>query len=100
MSTPTTESVYVGDPEALRQAAIVQLRKKRGLQAHALAYVAVNLFLNAIWLVTDPGGFYWPVFPLLGWGIGLAFNIWDVYSYRTLSEERIQREMARLRDHT
>ena len=27
MSTPTTESVYVGDPEALRQAAIVQLRK-------------------------------------------------------------------------
>jgi hypothetical protein len=100
MSTPTTTPVYAGDPEALRQAAITQLRKKRGLQAHALAYVAVNLFFNAIWLVTDPGGFYWPVFPLLGWGIGLAFNIWDVYSYQAMSEEKIQQEMARLRHRT
>jgi len=79
----------------LRQLAVSQLRKKRGLQAHILAYVAVNLFLNAIWLVTDPGGFYWPVFPLVGWGIGLAFNVWDVYSPAP-TEEKIEREMQRL----
>jgi hypothetical protein len=87
-------------PDALRQAAITQLRKKRGLQAHTIAYVMVNLFLNAIWLVTDPGGFYWPVFPLLGWGIGLAFHIWDVYSYHTWNEDQIQREIERLRAHS
>ena len=87
-------------PDALRQAAITQLRKKRGLQAHIIAYVTVNLFLNAIWLVTNPGGFYWPVFPLLGWGIGLAFNVWDVYSYHTWNEDQIQREMQRLRTHS
>jgi len=80
----------------LRRLAISQLRKKRGLQAHVLAYVMVNLFLNAIWLLVMPGGFYWPVFPLLGWGIGLAFHIWDVYGPTQPTQEQIEREMRRL----
>jgi 2TM domain len=83
-------------PDDLRQLAVTRLRKKRELQAHVLAYVMVNLFLNAIWLLTMPGGFYWPVFPLLGWGIGLAFHIWDVYGPAQPTEEQIEREMHRL----
>jgi hypothetical protein len=90
-----TSQLSTQDAE-LRELAITQLRKKRGLQAHALAYVLVNLFLNALWLLTMPGGFYWPMFPLVGWGIGLAFNIWDVYSPDRPTEERIAREMQRL----
>ncbi|MFG1609756.1 2TM domain-containing protein [Actinoplanes sp. NPDC049265] len=80
----------------LRQAAVTRLRKKRDLQAHVLSYVLVNLFLNAIWLLTSPGGFYWPMFPLLGWGIGLAFHVWDVYVSSNPSEEDIRTEMERL----
>jgi hypothetical protein len=79
----------------LRDAAVQQLKKKRGLQAHLLAYVMVNLLLNALWFLTMPGGFYWPIFPLLGWGIGLAFNVWDVYAPAP-TESDIQREMRRL----
>jgi hypothetical protein len=79
----------------LREAAVKQLRKKRDLQAHVLAYVMVNLLLNGVWLLTSPGGFYWPVFPLLGWGIGLAFNVWDVYA-PSPTEGQIQKEMQRL----
>ena len=79
-----------------RQAAIVRLRKRRELQAHLLAYLTVNLFLNGIWFLTDPGGFYWPLFPLFGWGIGLAFHAWDVYSPETPSEDKIQREIRRM----
>ncbi len=86
--TPMSES-------DLRQAAISQLRKKRGFQAHLLAYVMVNLLLVAIWFVTSPHGFFWPVFPMFGWGIGLVFNGWDVYAPGP-SEERIRREMTRL----
>ena len=84
----------------LRQLAIEQLRKKRGLQAHAIAYFTVNAVLVGIWLVTTPSGFFWPIFLLLGWGIGLVFNIWDVYSPERWSEDRIQREMQRLRRNT
>jgi hypothetical protein len=83
----------------LRRLAIDQLRKKRGLQAHLIAYVTVNLLLNGIWFFTNPNGFYWPIIPMLGWGIGVAFNIWDVYSPELPTEEHIQREMKRLQ-HT
>jgi hypothetical protein len=79
----------------LRDAAVKQLKKKRGLQAHLLAYVMVNLLLNALWFLTMPGGFYWPILPLLGWGIGLAFNVWDVYAPAP-TESDIQHEMRRL----
>ena len=87
----------VGSSEVtdLRERAVERLRKKRDLQAHLIAYVLVNLFLNGIWLLTG-AGFYWPMFPLLGWGIGVAFHIWDVYSPKTPSEERVEREMRRL----
>ncbi|MBM2616398.1 2TM domain-containing protein [Actinoplanes sp. LDG1-06] len=83
-------------PTDLREAAVIRLRKKRDLQAHLLAFVLVNLFLNGIWLLTTPGGFYWPMFPLLGWGIGLAFHVWDVYVGSNPSEEAIRAEMDRL----
>jgi hypothetical protein len=84
------------DAADLRQLAITQLRKKRDLQAHLLAYILVNLFLNGIWLLTNPGGFYWPMFPLFGWGIGVAFHVWDVYAPETPPEDRVRREMDRL----
>ena len=86
-------------PVDLREEAVTRLRKKRDLQAHLLAFVLVNLFLNGIWLLTTPGGFYWPMFPLLGWGIGLAFHVWDVYVGSIPSEEAIRAEMDKLGRH-
>jgi hypothetical protein len=88
-------SIVSREDTDLRQLAIAQLRKKRELQAHILAYVAVNLFLSAVWFFTD-SGFFWPVFPIFGWGIGLAFHAWDVMSPAEPSEEKIQREMRHL----
>jgi hypothetical protein len=88
-------TAYGADGE-LRTRAVAQLRKKHDLQAHVLAFVLVNLLLNGIWLVTNPGGSYWPMFPLFGWGIGLAFHVWDVYAPENPSEEKIRREMDRL----
>ena len=43
------------------------------LKIHATVYVAVNLFLIAIWALTG-GGYFWPIWPLLGWGLGLALQ--------------------------
>ena len=80
----------------LRKVAIVQLRKKREFWQHATAYVVVNLALNLIWFLTTPGGFYWPMFPLLGWGIGIVFHALDAYSPAMPTERKIEREMKRL----
>ena len=79
----------------LHELAKARLIKRREFFAHLFAYVLVNTFLMAIWVITGVG-FFWPVFPILGWGIGLFFHGWDTFS-APLSEARIEREVARLR---
>jgi hypothetical protein len=86
----------VDQTEDLRKLAISQLRRKRGLQAHVIAYLSVNLLLVAIWYFSGRG-YFWPVFLILGWGIGVVFNIWDVYVPERVTEERIQQEIRRLK---
>jgi 2TM domain len=80
-----------------RQQAIERLKKKRDFRTHVFMYVAVNVVLVVIWAVTG-SGFFWPIFPILGWGIGVAANAWDVYGRKPISEDEIRRETDRLRD--
>jgi len=81
---------------ALRERAVKRLKKRRDFYGHILVYLLVNSFLVVIWAVTTPGGFFWPVFPLVGWGIGVVLNAWDVYVADEVSEDKIQREMEHL----
>jgi hypothetical protein len=37
-------------------------------RAHLHTYVMVAALLVAIWLLTTPGGYFWPIWPLLFWG--------------------------------
>jgi hypothetical protein len=48
------------------------LKGDRSFKAHATSYVLVIALLVTIWLLTMPGGYFWPIWPALGWGIGLA----------------------------
>src|SRR5262249_35842375 len=64
--------------EELREQAIHQLKKKRDFRTHLFIYFLVNAMLIVIWAATG-AGFFWPVFVILGWGIGIAANAWDVY---------------------
>jgi hypothetical protein len=81
---------------SLRERALKRLKKRRDFKAHLLVYLLVNAFLVVIWYVTTPGGFFWPVFPLVGWGIGVVMNAWDVYVAQDFTEDEIHREMRRL----
>ena len=83
----------------LRERAVKRLKKRRDFRGHLLIYTLVNAFLVVIWAVTSPGGFFWPIFPIVGWGIGVIMNAWDVYRVNDFSEEQIQHEMERLQRH-
>jgi hypothetical protein len=85
-----------GTETDLREQAVERLKKKRDFRGHVFMYVLVNTMLVVIWAVTG-SGFFWPIFPILGWGIGVAANAWDVYWRRPISEDEIQREAERLR---
>jgi hypothetical protein len=84
----------------VRQLAIGRLRKRREFVQHLTVYLVVNLVLSLIWLFATPGGFYWPMFPLFIWGIGIVFHamdvFWPVFSSASPPEEKIQREIERL----
>ena len=87
-SDPRLES---DDPRA---AAIKRLKARRDFRTHVAAYVVVNLFLVGIWWFSG-AGFFWPVFVILGWGIGVALNAWDVFFQKPITESEIEREMRR-----
>jgi hypothetical protein len=88
--------IQAGGGEAnLRARAVSRLRRERDLRLHARIYLAVNAMLVLIWAVGG-GGFFWPVFPMLGWGLGLGFHAWDVRWRKPIGEEEIRREVERL----
>jgi hypothetical protein len=90
-----------GSEGDLRAVAVRRLKKQREFRVHLASFVSVNAFLWCIWLVSgvfSGAWFPWPIFPTLGWGIGLAAHGADAYGRETLTEAAIAREMDRLRD--
>jgi hypothetical protein len=60
----------------------------RAFIEHARSYVLVNVLLIVIWLVTTPGGYFWPFWPLLGWGIGLVAHAMATFNHTWAADER------------
>ena len=75
-----------------RADAIKRLKARRDFKTHLVVYIVVNLALIGIWAISGVD-YFWPIWVILGWGVGLVLNAWDVYFRRPISEEDIQREM-------
>jgi hypothetical protein len=93
---PRIENQRIESGDSERRAAIERLGAKRDLSTHLIVYVVVNTALVVIWAVTG-GGYFWPVWVLAGWGIGLLLHGWEVYGHRPINEDDIRREMERQR---
>jgi hypothetical protein len=50
----------------------------KGLYIHLIVYGVVNLILFSINMITSPGNL-WFLWPLMGWGIGVAFHVLSVF---------------------
>ncbi len=68
----------------------------RGFYAHATAYALVNAGLLLINLLTSPA-YLWVVWPLLGWGIGLASHGLGVFGGR-FGRDWEERQLRQLLD--
>jgi len=70
---------------------------------HLAVYLIVNAFIFLIWLIialTSHGKAWWPwfLFPLGGWGIGIAFHAINTYGAGrggARHERLVQREMEK-----
>lgn len=90
------QSTGAGSDADLRDRAVRRLRKQLEFRTHLPIYLAVNAMLIAVWAWSG-AGFFWPIFPLVFWGIGVAAHWYEAFGPEMLTEERIRREMDRLR---
>jgi hypothetical protein len=85
-------------PEAIERLAHKRAAAKLGWYVHAFFFVIVNLAIFAM----SRHGFGdrpWSVFPLLGWGVGLALHgvaVFVLGSGNGLRERLVQKERERL----
>ena len=83
-------------PPELRERALRRLKQRRDFRGHVLIYLLVNAFLTVIWWMTSSEGFFWPMFVMVGWGIAVVMNAYDVYVGGEITEDEIEREMDHL----
>jgi hypothetical protein len=90
-----------------REYAIASVRRKRKFAHDAAAYVAVNVLLWLIWLITGRhtgGSLPWPAWVSTFWGFFLALDGWRAYGgwpanlNAPISESEIERELERTRN--
>lgn len=60
-------------------------QRRAGFKSHVASYLMVNVFLWILWYFTgdDTSSRHvpWPLYPTLGWGIGLVFHYIRAYVF-------------------
>lgn len=78
-----------------RQHAIHRIKARRHFAIYLVFYLALSTYFVAEWAGSE-GSDFWPVWPLLGGGIGLAAQASHLFGWQLpITEERIQREIDR-----
>ncbi|WP_238154431.1 2TM domain-containing protein [Ornithinimicrobium sufpigmenti] len=81
-----------------RQRALESLEAKAEFRGHLTIYLLVMALLVGIWAFTTGfSGFFWPIFPMMGWGLGVAIHGVSLGWDKDPTEEEINAEIERLR---
>ncbi len=94
MSSQTENQPLIPEPLSEREDARRRLQARRDFGSHLVAYVVVNAFLVAVWAVTG-SGYFWPIWVICGWGVGLVLHAWDVFVRRPVTEADVDAELHR-----
>lgn len=86
--------------ETERERELWKLVKKRvGFKRHLATYIVINTFLWLLWYFTDrneeSAGVPWPIFPMLGWGIGIMFSFLGAYVF--VKHDSVEKEYEKLK---
>ncbi|MGO9744143.1 MAG: 2TM domain-containing protein [Roseiarcus sp.] len=84
----------MSDADPRREAAIKRLEAKRAFNLHVALYVLVNGLLIVIWAFSGRG-YFWPIWPIAGWGIAIAIHYWSAFKQKPITEDDIHREIQR-----
>jgi len=55
-------------------------KKRTAFKLSLIIYIVINAFLVGLWyFTTGPHSYFWPAWPMLGWGFGIVFQFVDAY---------------------
>ena len=80
---------------AFRESEARKILRRRAFWVHGALYVATNVALLAIWVLVG-GGHPWFLYPLLGWGIGVAAHAAVAFLLASPQDLVLEREQRRL----
>lgn len=88
-----------GANDDLRDFARKQLKKKQEFKTYLVVYAGVVGLVTAIWFLTSPGSYFWPIWVIFGMGIGAVATGLDAYGNRLskpITEADVDAEVERL----
>jgi hypothetical protein len=74
---------------------------RAAFKQHLAVYFVVNSFLVLVWLFTTGwrmGGYFWPIWPILGWGLAVALQY--MRAYHAFDLFNTEAEYRRLKDQS
>jgi hypothetical protein len=82
------------DPQTLYKKANARAREKKRFFAHFLRWAVMSIFFILVNIFTSD--YFWAIFPIMGWGIGLAMHGIKVYT-NEWEDSETERELRRLK---
>lgn len=90
-----TVETGVEKPEQAREQAIQRLKMKQDFKGLAGGGALAIIVTTIIWALGE-GGYYWPIWVILGVAIGLTVQGWKAYGpSNRITEADVQREMEK-----
>ena len=77
-----------GPPPGERPPAPTQTEAKAALYRSVLWFGALGVLLVIIWAMTNFGGYFWPIWPILGFTIAIGWQAFNVYAPRPPNQRR------------
>ena len=68
----------------------LRLQRWRDFTAHLAAYLVMNAVFVVAWALNG-GGYFWPAWPILGWGVGLSFQHFHVVIRGFITDAEVRR---------
>ncbi|OLT45104.1 hypothetical protein BJF86_10510 [Serinicoccus sp. CNJ-927] len=82
----------------MRKRALAKIEARKEFTLHLAVYWIVMTLLVLIWLVTSGWGeYFWPIWPMMGWGVGVAIHGASLAIDKEPTEKEIADEAAKLR---
>ncbi|MET0885454.1 MAG: 2TM domain-containing protein [Mycetocola sp.] len=86
------------DNEELRIVARKRLKAKSDFRQFLWVWLGVSVLLVVIWAVTNPGGYFWPAWPIGGMGVAAFFIGLDAYgpARGIITDDQVDAEIRRM----